>query len=61
MHGEDDKTVIINQSELLDEALRKSGVESTFIRVPGNGHGGPGFNTPENRKRIADYFEKHLK
>jgi len=61
MHGEDDKLVPINQSELLDEALRKAGVESMLVRIPGNGHGGPGFSTPENRKRIVDFFDKHLK
>jgi acetyl esterase/lipase len=61
MHGEDDNVVPINQSKLLDEALRKAGVECTFVRIPGNGHGGPGFVNPENRKKIADFFEKHLK
>jgi acetyl esterase/lipase len=61
MHGTDDKTVPMNQSELLDEALRKAGVETTLIRVAGNGHGGPGFTSPENRKRIEEFLEKHLK
>jgi dipeptidyl aminopeptidase/acylaminoacyl peptidase len=51
----------MNQSELLDEALRKAGVECTLIRVPGNGHGGPGFLNPENRKNIEAFFDKHLK
>ena len=58
MHGEEDKVVPMNQSELLDEALRKAGVQSTLIRVPGNGHGGPGFANPENRKRIEEFFAK---
>jgi acetyl esterase/lipase len=61
MHGEEDKVVPIGQSELLDEALRKAGVECTFVRIPGNGHGGPGFASPENRKRIEEFFDKHLK
>jgi acetyl esterase/lipase len=61
MHGEDDKVVPIGQSELLDEALRKAGVESTFIRIPENGHGGPGFVNPENRKKIEEFLGKHLK
>lgn len=61
MHGDVDKTVPMNQSELLDEALRKAGVESSLIRVPGNGHGGPGFSNPENWKKIVDFFDKHLK
>ncbi len=61
MHGDEDKLVPMSQSELLDEALRKAGVESTIIRIPENGHGGPGFVSPENRKRIEDFFEKHLR
>jgi len=61
MHGEEDKVVPISQSELLDESLRKAGVECTFVRIPGNGHGGPGFASPENRKRIEEFFGKHLK
>jgi acetyl esterase/lipase len=61
MHGEADPTVPIGQSELLDKALQKAGVECTFIRIPGAGHGGPQFQLPENRKRIADFFDKHLK
>ena len=61
MHGEADKVVPINQSEILGEALRKAGVESTLVRVAGNGHGGPGFLNTENRKRIEDFFAKHLK
>jgi dipeptidyl aminopeptidase/acylaminoacyl peptidase len=61
MHGEEDNVVPISQSGLLDESLRKAGVECTFVRIPGNGHGGPGFASPENRKRIEEFFEKHLK
>jgi acetyl esterase/lipase len=61
MHGEDDKGVPMNQSELLDETLHKAGVESTLVRIPGNGHGGPGFTTPESWKKIEDFFDKHLK
>jgi dipeptidyl aminopeptidase/acylaminoacyl peptidase len=61
MHGDEDKGVIINQSELLDEALRKAGVESTLIGIAGAGHGGPAFLNAENRKRIEEFLAKHLK
>lgn len=61
MHGEEDRTVPINQSELLHAALQKAGVESTFVRIPGAGHGGPGFAIPENHKRVEGFFEKHLR
>jgi acetyl esterase/lipase len=61
MHGEQDGLVPMNQSELLDEALRKAGAQSTLIRVAKNGHGGPGFTNAENRKKIEEFFDKHLK
>jgi len=61
MHGTEDNLVPMNQSELLDRALRKAGIESTLVRVPNGGHGGPVFMSPENRKKIEDFFEKHLK
>jgi dipeptidyl aminopeptidase/acylaminoacyl peptidase len=60
MHGDQDKLVPLGQSEVLAEALKKAGVEVKLVVVKGNGHGGPGFNSPENRKLIADFFAKHL-
>ena len=61
MHGDKDNLVPFGQSELLDKALKAAGVEVTFVPVPNNGHGGPGFSTPVNRQRIQDFFTKHLK
>jgi len=61
MHGDQDNTVPLNQSEVLAEALKKAGVETKLVVVQGNGHGGPGFNSPENRKLIEDFFAKHLR
>ncbi len=60
MHGDKDNVVPLTQSEVLAEALKKAGVEVTLVVVKGNGHGGPGFNSPENRKLIEDFFAKHL-
>lgn len=60
MHGEDDATVPIGQSELLEERLKKADVPVTFVRIPGAGHGGPGFNTPEVRKEVESFLRKHL-
>jgi acetyl esterase/lipase len=61
LHGDQDKTVPINQSELLTEALKKAGVEVTFEPVKGAGHGGRDFNSLANRKRIEEFFGRHLK
>jgi acetyl esterase/lipase len=64
LHGEDDPTVPIEQSEMFDTALRKAGVDSTFIRVKAAGHGfRPGSDpSPEEiRERVIAFFDKHLK
>jgi dipeptidyl aminopeptidase/acylaminoacyl peptidase len=37
-HGENDGMVIINQSELLYDALKKAGVQTEFIRVKNADH-----------------------
>ena len=60
MHGDKDNVVPPGQSDVLAEALKKAGVEVKRVVVKGNGHGGPGFNSPENRKLIEDFFAKHL-
>jgi len=58
MHGDKDMTVPFNQSELLNEALKKAGVTVTFHPVPGAGHG---FGGPENLKLVSDFFDGELK
>jgi acetyl esterase/lipase len=60
LHGDKDSLVPLQQSEELEAALQKAGVESTLKVIPGAGHGGPGFGTPENRNLIKDFFERHL-
>jgi acetyl esterase/lipase len=63
-HGEQDDTVPIEQSELLEAALKKAGVESTFVRVKNAGHGflpGSDPSLPEIRERVVRFFDKHLK
>lgn len=61
MHGDKDPLVPFNQSELLNDALKKTGVEVTFHPVKGGGHGGPGWQNPEIRELVRDFFKKHLK
>jgi acetyl esterase/lipase len=61
MHGDRDTRVPFNQSELLHAALKKAGVETTLVAIKGGGHGGPGFYSAENSRRIEAFFEKHLK
>jgi dipeptidyl aminopeptidase/acylaminoacyl peptidase len=61
LHGTADKLVPVSQSEILADALKKAGVEVTLVKLDGAGHGGPQFNTPEIRKTVADFFDKHLR
>jgi acetyl esterase/lipase/catechol 2,3-dioxygenase-like lactoylglutathione lyase family enzyme len=61
LHGDADKTVPINHSERLTEALKKAGVEVTFVTKKDAGHGGPAFRDDETRKQYAEFFDKHLK
>ncbi len=61
MQGDMDPLVSASQSEELAAALKKAGVEVTLKILKGAKHGGPEFSTPESRKLIADFFDKHLK
>ena len=60
MHGDKDNVVPPGQSDELADALKKAGVEVTLQVIKDNGHGGPGFGSPERRKQIEDFFAKHL-
>jgi acetyl esterase/lipase len=59
LHGESDAVVPLKQSERMDTELRKAGVESTLLVVPGAGHGNQVL-TPETRKAMIDFFRRHL-
>jgi acetyl esterase/lipase len=55
IHGEDDVTVPINQSQRLADALTQAGVPNQFIRVPGMGHQTP---PPEVLQQAASFLEE---
>ncbi len=57
-HGNADCNVPINQSELLDEALNKAGVSSTFDTLDGYRHWDSGFYSMGNLRRIRTFFEQ---
>ena len=56
-HGEVDPLVPHHQSELLETALKKSGVPVTFYTVKGAGHG---FNDPTVHRMLMEFFGKYL-
>jgi acetyl esterase/lipase len=61
LHGDQDPLVPLGQSELLQAALKKAGVESELVVIPGAGHGGKEFTTDATRKKVEAFFDKHLK
>jgi acetyl esterase/lipase len=61
MHGDRDPLVPIHQSKLLHDALAKAGVEVKMVPIEGNGHGGPGFSSPDMAQLVDAFFDKHLK
>ena len=61
VYGLNDRTVPRQQSELFHKELQAIGVESEMIILQDAGHGGPQFSEPELIKKIAAFFERHLK
>jgi acetyl esterase/lipase len=68
MHGDKDNAVSIQQSELLNEALKKAGVSVKFDPIPGVGHDfrGPevvkwAILKPEYLKTVNEFFDEKLK
>lgn len=69
IHGEKDRAVPFNQSNLLHKALRKARVNSTLIKVKNGGHGF--YPTPkeatvtpshqEIMQMIVDFLDMHVK
>ncbi len=72
IHGTEDLNVPLNQSELLFTALKESGVDATFFKLVGAGHGRPQFYSEESFNLGASwtpvigvmvlvFFNQHLK
>jgi acetyl esterase/lipase len=60
-HGTADELVPISQSELMDKKLRAAGVESTLIKMEGEGHNFRGAeNTQRWMQETAAFFKRHL-
>jgi acetyl esterase/lipase len=57
-HGDKDMLVPRNQSVLLNDALKKAGVNVKFHTVKGGGHG---FRDPEVDRMVQEFFDKYLK
>jgi dipeptidyl aminopeptidase/acylaminoacyl peptidase len=64
VHGDADRTVPFNQSEMMEAALRKVGVPVKLIRIDGGDHG-PTFpgakNPPDYKAAMVKWFDEHLR
>ncbi|HEV7405605.1 MAG TPA: alpha/beta hydrolase [Chthoniobacteraceae bacterium] len=60
MHGDQDTLVPLQQSMVLNSALKKAGVASELITLKGNGHGGPLFTAPEQIVAMKAFIDKYL-
>jgi acetyl esterase/lipase len=58
MHGDSDRSVPFNQSELLLAALKKAGVDATLIPEKGIGHG---FSGPQYLPPVREFLQRCLK
>jgi acetyl esterase/lipase len=59
LHGEKDKLVPVEQSEIFYDALKKAGVEAHLVIVPDKGHGI--IAPPDAAQQIYKFFDEHLK
>jgi acetyl esterase/lipase len=61
MHGAKDPGVPLSQSQRLHDKLRAAGVPSKLVILPGAGHGGKQFRTPEMQEVIRKFLDEKLK
>src|SRR5262249_53230537 len=59
IHGDADKLVPIQQSEIIIRKLKDTGVEAKLVVKPGASHGWAGLE--KDLALIADWFDDHLK
>ncbi len=59
--GDKDALVPCDQSIYLDKVCKEKGVESHLNIIQGAQHGGKEFITDDVTKKIADFFDKHIK
>jgi acetyl esterase/lipase len=61
VHGDKDPAVPLAQSQRFAAKLKESGATVTLRILPGAAHGGKEFQTPEVRRMVREFFDRHLK
>lgn len=60
-HGDNDKTVLLDQSQRITEVYGKAGLPIELHVLKGSGHGGNEFYSGDRRPLILDFLKKHLR
>lgn len=60
LHGDQDRTVPLAQSQELERTLTKAGVDATLVVLPGAGHGDPAFGAPATRAKVVAFLARVL-
>ncbi|MEW4451722.1 alpha/beta hydrolase [Bremerella sp. JC817] len=60
LHGDKDNTVLLDQSERIQQVYGDANLPLELIVVPGGGHGGDVFYQGENRTPVLRFLKKHL-
>ena len=58
IHGENDMSIPVSQSEVFVSKLKAAGVDATLENAKGRGHG---VGAPNDAGEIISFFDKHLK
>jgi acetyl esterase/lipase len=61
LHGDADPLVPLGQSEIFLTTLKKAGVKAELVVIKGGGHGGAGFASQENLRKIEAFLDTHLR
>lgn len=62
IHGKEDTTVLVEQSKIMRDALKKAGKTVDYLEIPDMGHGGwKPQQTMTVLKRAIEFLEPHLK
>ena len=61
LHGDNDQTVPLTDSQNLAKAMKNQGADVQLQILPGAGHGGAAFFTPEMQQRVTDFFRQSLR
>lgn len=61
VHGEKDRTVLVDQSQRMLAACQAAGCDAELVILPGAGHGGEEFFTPEQKELTAGFLREYLR